>query len=633
LRAWTAVSAMMFILSGTQGETVKTDPSIRVNAGRVVNRVTRTMYGACIEDVNHEIYGGLYAQRIFGESFEEPPQSAPEETDSVSGMWDIVRTGTAAGRLVWDACSAFNSSHSQRIEYQAGEGDLGVANRGLNRWGIAVRKGRRCAGHLYLRQNGSGSSVTVALQSADGARAYARQRIGPLGDDWKRYDFSLRPDADDTNARFALWVDRPGTVWVDQVYLSDTGDGLFHGLPMRADIGRMLQEEGLTILRYGGSMVNAPEYRWKQMIGDRDRRPQYRGTWYPHSTNGFGIEDFVQFCRAAGFECVFAINIEETPQDAADLVDYLNGPATTEWGRRRAENGHPEPYGVRYIEIGNEERTDAHYLERFALLYQAMRARDPNLQFIIAAWWEPDNPVSRRIVRELDGKAALWDVHVGGDDLREGENVDRLFTQMERLVQEWDPGTNLKACVLEENGGRHDLQRALGHACILNATQRRGDFVLMDCPANCLQPWKQNDNGWDQGQVFFTGGQVWGMPPFYAQQMAAANHLPLRVAAEVSSPDGALDVTVTRSEDGSTLALKVVNIGARPHRATVSLEQFGPVAARAEVWTLTGDLTDINTPQEPDRIRSHRSVFQGAAPQFDYEFPARSYTILRLRRR
>ncbi len=149
---------------------------------------------------------------------------------------------------------------------------------------------------------------------------------------------------------------------------------------MRADIGKMLVDERLGVLRYGGSMVNAPGYRWKKMIGDRDRRPQYKGWWYPYSTNGFGIEDFVQFCRAAGFECVFAINDEETPEDAADLVEYLNGPATSDWGKRRAANGHPDPYGVRYIEIGNEEKTDAHYIERFQLLADAMHARDPNVQ-------------------------------------------------------------------------------------------------------------------------------------------------------------------------------------------------------------------------------------------------------------
>jgi alpha-L-arabinofuranosidase len=785
----------------------RTDSTITVDAGDVVNKTTRLMYGSCIEDVNHEIYGGLYAQQIFGESFEEPPRFVPigwtdyggrwsvkdgvcsvqaergakllrnepdladgavecdvnladangdnagllvrvqqprvgadaflgyeisisardgtvilgrhrndwkllkrvaapikaggwhhlrvecagkdlavyldgdktpliKYTDAdapipsgkvgvrtwnadasfrrfgveagdkrvaddfavgadardteVSGMWDAFRTGNATARLVWDDDRPFNSSRSQKIEILRGDGTAGVANRGLNRWGLSVRDGGAYAGRLYLRQAGYDGKVTVALQSADGARTYSKQEVGPVGKDWARYEFSLKASADDANARFAVWIDRPGAVWVDQVYLSGTGADLFHGLPMRADVGQMLVDEGLGVLRYGGSMVNAPGYRWKKMIGDRDRRPQYKGWWYPNSTNGFGIEDFVQFCRAAGFECVFAINDEETAEDAADLVEYLNGPATSEWGKRRAANGHPDPYGVRYVEIGNEEKTDAHYIERFRLLAEAMHARDPNVQLIIAAWWEPDNPVGKRIVQELDGKAALWDVHVGGDDLREGDNVDRLFTRMEKLVHEWAPETKLKACVLEENGGRHDLQRALGHAHILNVTQRHGEFVLLDCPANCLQPWKQNDNDWDQGQVFLTNSQVWGMPPYYAQQMAGQNHLPDRVATTADSPHGDLDATVLRSEDATSLVLKVVNVGDRPHRAAVRIDHFGPVATRAEVSTLTGKLAEVNSPEEPERVKTVHSTFDGAAEKFEYEFPAYSFTVLKL---
>jgi alpha-L-arabinofuranosidase len=786
------------------------DATIQVDAGKVVNRTTRLMYGSCIEDVNHEIYGGLYAQQIFGESFEEPPRFAPpgwtdyggrwstkdgvcsvkadagakllrteptfadgavecdvqitgghgdnagllvrvqqphvganaflgyeislsakngsvllgrhrndwkllkevpaaiksgrwhhlrvecsgkdlaifldgdktpllKYTDAaapilsgqvglrtwnadasfrrfvveaagkhnaddfassgpmtegeVSGMWDGVRTGSAVAHYTWDDNIPFNSAHSQKIELLRGDGTAGVANRGLNRWGLSVLSGRHYAGRLYLRQSGYAGKVTVALQSADGGRTYARQELGPIAKEWARYDLSLTASADDANAHFAVWIDKPGAVWVDQVYLSATGDALFRGLPIRADIGKMLVAEGLGVLRYGGSMVNAPEYRWKTMIGDRDRRPEYKGWWYPCSTNGFGIEDFVQFCQAAGFESVFAINMEETPEDAADLVEYLNGPATSTWGRKRAANGHPEPYGVRYIEIGNEEKTDAHYIERFKLLADAMHARDPKLQLIIAAWWEPDNPVSKRIVAELDGKAVLWDVHVGGDDLREGANVDRLFTRMRKLVHEWAPGTTLKACVLEENGGRHDLRRALGHAHILNATQRHGDFVLLDCPANCLQAWKQNDNDWDQGQLFYTNRQVWGMPPYYAQQMAAENHQPCRVASTVKAPNDDLDVTVLRSEDENMLIIKVVNVGDKAHRTAVQIEHFGPVVSPAEVWSLGGKLDDVNSPEEPERVKTVRSTFEGAAEKFVYEFPAYSYTILKLARR
>jgi len=790
---------------------------VRVDPDRVVNRVSPWMYGSCIEDVNHEIYGGLYAQMIFGESFEEPPpavsplagwslfggrwsveggachvepdagaklvrdtpqfadgvvecevrldddrgdnsglilrvrdprtgadswigyevsisarshsvilgrhqndwkplRSAPASVragewhrlrvaldgpllrvwldddpaprpriefrdaseplaagsvgirtwnsrasfrnlivrtggrevtdalsrpaaapamDAVSGMWTGYRTGAAAGHFGWEADDPFNSLHSQQIAHAGGSGTVGIFNLGLNRWGLSVRAGARYAGRLYVRRHagdsGQAAGLTVALQSRDGTVTYARASLKPAGRSWERRAFSLISNADDPHARFAIFLERPGAAVVDQVALMPTGRDLFHGLPVRADIGNAMQSEGLTFLRYGGSMVNAPGYRWKSMVGDPDRRPQYAGTWYPCSINGFGIEEFVRFCESAHIEPAFAINIEETTQDAADLVSYLNGPVSSEWGRRRAQNGHSAPYGVKFIEIGNEEATNEHYLERFKALEAAIRHADPALQLVIGAWWEPDNPVSRRIVEQLEGKAALWDVHVGGDSLNDGRAVDALFTRMERLVRQWAPGTALKACVFEENGGRHDLQRALGHALILNATERHGDFVVMDCPANCLQPLGQNDNGWDQGQIFFTSDRVWGMPPYYAEQMAARNHLLLRVQ---SSVEGAadLDVTATRSEDGRTLALKVVNAGARPVAAALRLGAFSRPATTGQVWTISGDLTGVNDAAHPEAICWKQSPVRLGVETAPVVFPAASYTILRLRR-
>lgn len=840
--ALTAIVAL--ILAACSAAAAEPDSTIKIDAGKVLNRITPLMYGSCIEDVNHEIYGGLYAQMIFGESFEEPPftlgsnwiryggewsvrdgicsvkadggakilwndstssdvtiecdirldddkgenaglivrmnqshigadafngyevsisarrsylrvgrhrnnwepikevaatvrarewhhlkvellgqdlrifldgsksptlayhdedpikwgsvglrtwQSnasfrrlfvtdekgsrhaefaSSDSPNGVSGMWDPIATGApasfpeasskeahssdkaaaqsppATGRYTWDSTNAYNTAHSQRIEFVRGEGAVGIANSGLNRWGLSVDGGYE--GYLYLRQDRYDGAVTVALQSADGKRTYAQQRLESITKEWRAHKFTLRAHERDKKARFAIWIDRPGTIWVDQVYLSPTREGRFHDLPIRGDIARALQDEGLTVLRYGGSMVNADGYRWKNMIGNPDKRPQYKGWWYPYSTNGFGIEEFLQFCEAAKFEKVFAINIEETPQDTADLVEYLNGPATSKWGAERAKNGHPAPYGVKYIEIGNEEKTAPHYIERFKLLYDAMHAKDPRVQFIIAAWWEPDNPVSKRIVQELDGKAALWDVHVGGDDLHEGRNVDAVFTRMEKLVHEWAPKTTLKACVLEENGGRHDMQRALGHACILNATQRHGDFVLIDCPANCLQPWQQNDNDWDQGQLFFTSDHVVPMPPFFAQQMAAANHLPCRVVSVVESPGDELDLIAARSDDGSTLVTRVVNIGKKPHRSRLVLNEFGPVAPRAEEFSLSvsphaeefslsGGLDAVSDPLfgdwETPSFHTNRRAIDHAGERFDYEFPAYSYTILKLKRK
>jgi alpha-L-arabinofuranosidase len=505
----------------------------------------------------------------------------------------------------------------------------GVSNRGLNRWGIATRSGLAMEGRVALR--GDVGDATVALQTADGTLTYASQRL-PVSADWRRVSFRLVPRATDPNARFAVLFDRKGTLWVDQATLLD-GDR-FHGLPVRGDIARALVDERLTILRYGGTMVNVPAYRWKSMIGDPDRRPPYAGNWYPYSTNAFGIFDFLRLCEAAGCAAAFAINAEETPEDAADLADYLTAPTTTYWGGRRAADGHPVPYHPEFIEIGNEEAIGetnhanlAHYAERFRLLEKAIHGRNPALGLVCAAWWAPESPDMQTVFDAVDGKAVAWDFHFWSDDANAGEGIDGALTRAERLFKTWNPKTNLKVVVFEENGNRHDLQRALGHATTLNATRRHGHFVLADCAANCLQPWHQNDNGWDQGQIFFTPDHVWRMPPADATWMLSVDRLPLRVEAQVL---GDLDVLASRSEDGKTIVLTVVNSTDRASPTAISLGGFHARAVR--VRTLSGELTAVNAPDGPALVSPREERMDVRRVGLEFTFPAHSLTSLRYSR-
>ena len=778
---------------------------IKVDAGKVEQKITPYLYGSCIEDVNHEIYGGLYDQKIFGESFEEPiPNPVFDHFDVYAGKWSIngnelssvahngsklvcnkgaVSKGTVevevkfdkkgysgnnAGLLIcvsrprvgadnfygyeislscdgkkvtigkhknnwthiadvnvdctptewnnlkaridngkaqvqlngksicefslsdselsegsvavrvwntntrfanfkidgkevpfsakvpesismqWDATvqgdakysytldseDAYNGSNSQRMEYVSGKGAVGIANASLNRWGIAVRKGQKFEGRLHLKNISYKGKVAVVLESADGKREYARCEVGSLSKNWKRHKFTLTSNTDDTNARMAIYINTPGAIKVDQVTLMTTGAHRFKGLPYRNDIGEAMVEQGLTFLRYGGTMINAAEYRFKKMIGDVDKRPPYKGYWYKYSTNGFGIEDFLKFCEAAGFTPSFAMNIFETPEDAADMIEYLNGSTKTKWGKIRAKNGHPKPYGVKYIDIGNEEVMYSgdnpavydEYIERFNLLHDAIKSKDPSVKLVITAWWRPDSPNSERLFKALDGKADYWDYHPLADALTTGEEVEKQLRRMKELFLEWNPNTTMKCAIFEENGWTHNMQRALGHVTLQNAVRRMGDFVLTSCAANALQPYKQNDNGWDQGQIFFTPSQVWGMPPYYAQQMASQNHQPLLVNSSVDGASSQLDVTATRSEDGKKLVLHIANIGAKAVDTEFDITGFDKVGD-AYTLTLSAPLKEANSPESPTKIVPvKRSIDKNKKPGCN--IPGHSYTVL-----
>ena len=387
---------------------------IDVQADQLVGRVSRCLTGACIEDVNHEIYGGIYSQMIFGESFQEPAPSPPLQMPQISRMWRAVRRGTARGRFAIVSQRPFAGAQSQQVSFDSGDGQWGLENQGLNRWGMRFVAGKPYEGYVWARAE-KPVTLLAALESRDGSRCYAEAPLAVAGNDWRRLDFTLTPSTADRAGRFTLTLKRPGSIVLGHAFLQPGPWGRFQGLPVRRDVAEGLIDQGITVLRYGGSMVNKDGYKWKNMIGPRDRRPPYAGTWYRYSSNGWGIPDFMAFCEAAGFQYVPAFNMGETPQDMADFIEYAKGPAASPWGRRRAADGHPQPYRLPYIELGNEERVDEHYAARFEALARAIWAKDPKIILVVG-----DFAYDRRIRRSvsprrrrlgspaLPGSSAFW---------------------------------------------------------------------------------------------------------------------------------------------------------------------------------------------------------------------------------
>jgi alpha-L-arabinofuranosidase len=817
------VATLVLFLAGGANVLVAEDATINVHADKVIGRVTRSMTGACLEDVNHEVYGGLYSQMVFGESFQEsalpppikqfatyggrwtitdnvlaveagpgpkliadhpsfatgevgvevflpgkaggvaglivkvrepgigadrfigyevalsttPPflrlgrhrhnwepikdvpcvvpadrwisllvrleeqslvvlvdgkevltyrdqqhplaagrvglrpfsrgaryrnlwvktagrtQRLPfvidrDHQEGVSGMWRGLRRGTAVGRFSLERERAFIGEQSQRITFESGKGAVGIENRGLNRWGMYFVAGKACEGYVWLRAD-KDVEVVAALESSTG-QVYADTRLRVPAGDWRRLGFTLTPKATDRAGRFALTLDRPGTVHVGHAFLQPGAWGRFKGLPVRKDVALALVEQGLTVLRYGGSMVNAPAYRWKKMIGPRDRRPPYRGFWYPHSSNGWGIVDFLDFCEAAGFLAIPAFNMDETPRDLADFVEYVNGPADSTWGRKRAAAGHPRPYRLRYLELGNEEAIDEAYWKRFQPLAEAAWARDPNLVLVVGDFayndriTDPFNFRGAPRIKSLAvhknildfaharGRTVWFDVHVWND---RPKDPDRLgggiigLRDFAAALRKLCPRAAFKVCVFEENSGNHALRRGLAHAHAVNELERIGDIVPIVCAANCLQPYRQNDNGWDQGLLFLTPSQVWGQPPYYVTQMIARRYLPRCVRADVTG--AALDVTA-KARDGKTVQLQVVNLTNKPVKTAIVLHGFPPKKSDAQVVELAGRLEDVNTPEAPQRIVPQARTWPHRLKEgkLTYTFPAHSFTILRL---
>ena len=300
----------------------------------------------------------------------------------VSGMWGALRRGEAAGWFGLVTADPFAGRPSQRIEFVGGRGEVGIENQGLNRQGLHLLQGRTYEGFVCVRAS-EPTELFVALESRDGASVHAEQRLRAAAGGWQRLAFRLKPRRTEATGRLALKLKAPGAVEVGYAFLQPGPWGRFRGLPVRRDVAEALIGQGITVLRLGGCMVNAAEYRWKKMIGPREQRPPYAGWWYPHSSNGWGLFDFLSFCEAAGFLGIPAVNMGEAPEDMADFIEYVNGPADSPWGRRRAADGHPAPYRLKHLQLGNEERVDEAYAARFEALAHAIWARDPEIILIV----------------------------------------------------------------------------------------------------------------------------------------------------------------------------------------------------------------------------------------------------------
>jgi alpha-L-arabinofuranosidase len=574
----------------------------------------------------------------------------PAETDNpnsgVSGMWRAMRRGSATGECSLETKEPFTGRQSQRITFKGGEGEIGVENQSLNRWGMNFVKGRRYEGFVWVRAE-QPARVFLALESTDGAKVYAETSVEATGAQWQRLDFKLTPSAADKAGRFSIKLKQPASVCLGYAFLQPGEWGRFKGLPVRKDVSEALVAQGLTVLRYGGSMVNHAEYRWKKMIGPPDRRPPYQGTWYPHSSNGWGIFDFLNFCEAAGFLGIPAVNMEESPSDMADFMEYVNGPAKSDWGRRRAADGHRAPYGLKYLELGNEEAVNEDYWNRFKPLAEAIWAKDPGVILVVGdfaydkAIADPYNFSGAPSIKSLAAHKMIldlaqqhdrevwFDVHIGTEQPPAPNGLPGVRSFIEQLGR-LSPGARYKVAVFEFNAGNHALKRALANACALNQLQRLGDRIAIACSANCLQPYKQNDNGWNQGLLFLSPSQVWPQPPYYVTQMVSRNYLPLCVKTEANSPGNALDATATLSQDGKALTLQVVNTSNVALPTRIELSGFVPHQAVAHATVLTGDWDAINTLEQPDRVKPaegdwHPEFKNGAATR---TFPPYSFTVL-----
>jgi alpha-L-arabinofuranosidase len=520
-------------------------------------------------------------------------------------------------------------------------------------------------GYVYLRA-GARTLVQVGFESAAGDATLASAEFITTSAAWTRYDFALAPVSGDTGGRFVIALPAPGTVDIGYAFVQPEIGARYKGLPVRNDLAEAYVMQRVTFLRFGGSMVNTGAYRWRNMRAPRDQRPYSGGLFYKYGSNGWGIIEFLNLTEAMGVVGVPTVDIDEAADDLVHLLEYANGSTSTAGGALRAEHGHPQPYRLKYLELGNElgnkPKEDAPaFFDKFADLAVKLWAADPDIILVLGDWeypreiTDPNDVESPRIAslaghkKVLDlaaryGREVWIDCHVFTEDIRPGKHdeerydavvlryvkaLDSLYEALHGLSKD----ASFKLVVFELNAFTHDAHRALANAMAIGAMQALGDRIHMVASANSLQPFEQNDNVWDQGLLFFDTHRIWAQPAWYVTQMKARNYLPRVVEARVQGrQSNTFHVIATRSVVEHTMILHVVNTLDVPRRYRIELTGFEPQTSRAHYTTLAGRRGARNTADDRYAVAPHERLVEYSRVNnvITLEFEAASFTIVRL---
>jgi alpha-L-arabinofuranosidase len=504
--------------------------TLTVDAAKPQHTVSPLLWGIFFEDINCSADGGLHAELVRNRNFENAAE--PEH-------WSAVKAGSAEVRLSVDSSQPASPKNprSLKVEVSGARGDrAGVANDGF--WGMAVTKGQSYELSLLAKAApGFGGPLSVSMESSADGRVYAAANVSGLSTEWKTYRLALKAQGTDPKARLVVATAKPGTFWLDMVSLFPKKTWKNRPQGLRPDLAEMLVGLKPAFVRFpGGCWVEGDTmklaYRWKETIGNLAERRTHYNIWQYHATHGLGYHEYLQMCEDLEAEPLFVINcgmshkenvpldkMQEFVQDALDAIEYANGPVSSTWGAVRARHGHPAPFNLKYLEIGNENGGPA-YHERYALFHDAIKAKYPGITLIANEWGgRPDNRPIEIIDEHYYSTPEFFIANANKYDSysRSGRKV---------YVGEY---------AVTQGCGQGNLRAALGEAAFMTGLERNSDVVVMASYAPLFA--NVHYKKWNPNLINFDSSRVYGLPSYYVQQLFAEHRADVILPLTVDSPE------------------------------------------------------------------------------------------------
>lgn len=663
--------------------------------------VSPMLYGLMTEEINHSYDGGLYAELIRNRIFKDN-KTTPE-------AWSLVRedsSSKASMKLIAatqdnvpfdERRHAINGALTTclRLTVEKPGGRIGIANEGY--WGIPVKPGTAYKASFYIKGTGSNppprqrpgqpapppttviedntaGPVTVTIESRDGKTVYASGTIDLVKSIyWKKYELTLTTAADvkpTTDARFVISTNRTGLYYFNLVSLfpptyKNTPNGF------RPDLMQMMADMKPTFLRFpGGNYLEGPlitdAFPWKTTLGALENRPGHNGSWGYRASDGLGLLEFLLWCEQINAEPLLGVyagyslngdHVDAGPllkpyvDDALDEIEYITGDVNTYWGAKRAADGHPAPFKLTYVEIGNEDWFDRSnsYEGRFNQFRAAIEAKYPQLHCIstIADAQYPTQKVTG------GKKPEILDEHYYRNSWAMWENASQ-YDKYDRngpkiFVGEW---------ATREGAPTTNLNAALGDAAWMTGMERNSDLIIMSCyaplfvnvntaTATAPKAWQ-----WDSDLIGYNALSSYGSPAYYVQKLfgnylgnkivpVTAENIPTqpRPLTRRDSTDGiktaplvpTVFYSATKDEKTGIVFLKVVNTIGKKQPVIINLNGAAKVSPNATLVVIKGEKPeDTNSITDPEKIVPVTSTIKGIKSVFTRTLDAYSVNIFQI---
>lgn len=521
----------------TTPNTTMAKATVTVEAGSQGKRISSDLFGIFFEDINYAADGGLYAELIQNRSFEYSPRDN-RAWNSLTA-WELVERGGGKGSVKVESAISLHANNPQYavLNVEQAGGGVGLANSGFD--GIAVKAGEKYDFSLFARRaSGQPLPIMVQLEGKNGT-VYSKAILNTLTNDWMQYKVTLQPTATDSEARLVLIAQNSGSVALDMVSLFP--QKTFKNRPngLRDDLAQVIADLKPRFVRFpGGCLAHGDGinniYHWKSTIGPVERRKGQRNIWNYHQSAGLGYFEYFQFCEdigakplpvvaagvscqnsfqqwGVGQQCIPLANMDEYIQDVLDLVEWANGPVTSFWGAKRAAAGHPAPFNLQYLGVGNEDHITPEFRQRFEMINKAVKAKYPKITVIGTVGpfhsgfdydegWKIANQLKLEMVDEHYYEAPDWFLR----NLNRYDTYDR---------------TKSKVYLGEYASRGNTLYNALSEAAYMASLERNGDVVHLSSYAPLLA--RKGRTQWNPDLIYFDGTSVAPTVNYYVQQLFA----------------------------------------------------------------------------------------------------------------